>query len=183
MYIISPFSNAPPSSPPSLRHRPRLPENAFATSFDRATEATLNRFIFPEFVWRCKKWLGLGMETTLARSVAHVDRYLSAVIKTRKLELASKSDGSTPHDDLLSRFMRKGTYSDASLQHVALNFILAGRDTTSSALTWFFWLVSTRPHMEAKIKREIRASGRRAPRISAWTSCAKCTTSTRPSPS
>ena len=33
-----------------------------------------------------------------------------------------------PHDDL-SCFMRKGTYSDESLQHVALNFILAGRDT------------------------------------------------------
>ncbi|XP_037486742.1 cytochrome P450 86A22-like [Triticum dicoccoides] len=137
-----------------------LPENAFATSFDRATEATLNRFIFPEFVWRCKKWLGLGMETTLARSVAHVDRYLSAVIKTRKLELAGKIDGSgatTPHDDLLSRFMRKGTYSDDSLQHVALNFILAGRDTSSVALSWFFWLVSTHPDVERKIVRELCA--------------------------
>ncbi|VAH50538.1 unnamed protein product [Triticum turgidum subsp. durum] len=136
-----------------------LPENAFATSFDRATEATLNRFIFPEFVWRCKKWLGLGMETTLARSVAHVDRYLSAVIKTRKLELAGKIDGSgatTPHDDLLSRFMRKGTYSDDSLQHVALNFILAGRDTSSVALSWFFWLVSTHPDVERKIFRPER---------------------------
>ncbi|KAG0540605.1 hypothetical protein BDA96_03G423400 [Sorghum bicolor] len=57
-----------------------LPENAFASAFDRATETTLNRFIFPECVWRCKKWLGLGMETTLACSVQHVDRYLSAVI-------------------------------------------------------------------------------------------------------
>ncbi|VAH35282.1 unnamed protein product [Triticum turgidum subsp. durum] len=98
------------------------------------------------------------METTLARSVAHVDRYLSAVIKTRKLELASKSDGSTPHDDLLSRFMRKGTYSDDSLQHVALNFILAGRDTSSVALSWFFWLVSTHPDVERKIMKNIAGS-------------------------
>ncbi|EEE61483.1 hypothetical protein OsJ_15764 [Oryza sativa Japonica Group] len=135
-----------------------LPENDFASAFDRATEATLNRFIFPECVWRFKKWMGLGMETTLARSVQHVDRYLSAVIKARKLELAAgngKGDASsaTPHDDLLSRFMRKGTYSDESLQHVALNFILAGRDTSSVALSWFFWLVSTHPAVERKIRR------------------------------
>ncbi|KAL5213891.1 hypothetical protein ABZP36_003043 [Zizania latifolia] len=136
-----------------------LPENDFASAFDSATEATLNRFILPEFLWRFKKWLGLGMETTLARSVQHVDRYLSAVIRARKLELAgnnSKGDASaTPHDDLLSRFMRKGTYSDESLQHVALNFILAGRDTSSVALSWFFWLVSTHPAVERKIVREL----------------------------
>jgi fatty acid omega-hydroxylase len=75
-----------------------LPENAFASAFDRATEITLNRFIFPECVW-----LGLGMETTLARSVQHVDRYLSAVIKARKLELTGgKKNGAdasaTPQD-------------------------------------------------------------------------------------
>ncbi|CAM0903380.1 unnamed protein product [Alopecurus aequalis] len=136
-----------------------LPENEFASSFDRATEATLNRFIFPECVWRCKKWLGLGMETTLTRSMAHVDQYLAAVIKTRKLELADKTynTSATPHDDLLSRFMRKGTYSDDSLQHVALNFILAGRDTSSVALSWFFWLVSTHPAAERKIVRELCA--------------------------
>ena len=144
-----------------------LPDNAFASAFDRATEATLNRFIFPECVWRCKKWLGLGMETTLARSVRHVDRYLSAVIKARNLELsasaaaaATRKDllSATPHDDLLSRFMRKGTYSDESLQHVALNFILAGRDTSSVALSWFFWLVSTHPDVERQIVLELCAA-------------------------
>ncbi|KAM3242666.1 hypothetical protein ACQJBY_054965 [Aegilops geniculata] len=135
-----------------------LPENEFASAFDRATEATLNRFIFPEFLWRCKKWLGLGMETTLTSSMAHVDQYLAAVIKKRKLELAAgngKCDTAATHDDLLSRFMRKGSYSDESLQHVALNFILAGRDTSSVALSWFFWLVSTHPAVERKIVREL----------------------------
>ncbi|KAK8951516.1 Cytochrome P450 86A2 [Platanthera zijinensis] len=126
-----------------------LPENDFATAFDRATEATLQRFILPEVLWRLRKWLRLGMEDTLSRSVAHVDRYLSAVIKARKLELNSG------HDDLLSRFMRKGSYSDNSLQHVALNFILAGRDTSSVALSWFFWLVSTHPAAEQAILAEL----------------------------
>jgi fatty acid omega-hydroxylase len=129
-----------------------LPENEFANAFDRATEATLQRFILPEFIWKLKKWLGLGMESTLSQSVEHVDKYLSAIIKARKLELESAG---FEHDDLLSRFMKKGAYSDTFLQHVALSFILAGRDTSSVALSWFFWLVSTHPTIEKHLLTEL----------------------------
>ncbi|CAA7403370.1 unnamed protein product [Spirodela intermedia] len=133
---------------------PGLPENGFAAAFDRATEATLHRFIIPEFMWRLKKWLRLGMEVTLSRSLSHVDDYLSKVIAGRKLELA-RAGGASSHDDLLSRFMRKGDYSDEFLQHVALNFILAGRDTSSVALSWFFYLLIQNPRIEEKILCEI----------------------------
>ncbi|XP_008804444.2 cytochrome P450 86A8-like [Phoenix dactylifera] len=148
---------------------PSLPDNAFATAFDRATEATLHRFIFPEFVWRLKKWLRAGSEVALSDSVVHVERYLSAVIKNRKLEL--EADGGH-HDDLLSRFMKKGTYSDSFLQNVVLNFILAGRDTSSVALSWFFWLVSTHPTVERCILLELAAvlSGTRGTDPAAWVS-------------
>ncbi|XP_034675912.1 cytochrome P450 86A22 [Vitis riparia] len=135
---------------------PGLPENSFATAFDRATEATLQRFILPEFIWKLKKWLRLGLEASLTHSLGHVDKYLSDVISTRKLELVSQQQGGSPHDDLLSRFMKKKeAYSDNFLQHVALNFILAGRDTSSVALSWFFWLVIQNPRVEEKILTEI----------------------------
>ncbi|XP_052625114.1 cytochrome P450 86A22 [Lactuca sativa] len=139
---------------------PGLPENSFASAFDRATEATLQRFILPESIWKLKKMLGLGMEVDLSQSLNHVDTYLTAVINTRKLELLNKvgADGGTPHDDLLSRFMKKKeSYSDTFLQHVALNFILAGRDTSSVALSWFFWLVIRNPRVEMKILTELCA--------------------------
>ncbi|KAF8033041.1 hypothetical protein BT93_D1814 [Corymbia citriodora subsp. variegata] len=139
---------------------PGLPENGFATAFDRATEASLQRFILPEMIWKLKKWLRLGMEVSLSHSLEHIDAYLSDIISKRKLELASEQqdrDGSGPHhDDLLSRFMqKKEIYSDKFLQHVALNFILAGRDTSSVALSWFFWLVSQNPRVEENILIEI----------------------------
>ncbi|KAI3505130.1 hypothetical protein L1887_27046 [Cichorium endivia] len=135
---------------------PGLPENSFASAFDRATEATLQRFILPETIWKLKKWLGLGMEVDLSRSMGHVDEYMTNVIKTRKLELLSHTDGGTPHDDLLSRFMKKKeSYTDAFLQDVALNFILAGRDTSSVALSWFFWLVIQNPRVEQEILTEL----------------------------
>lgn len=133
-----------------------LPENEFATAFDRATEATLQRFILPEVLWKMKKWLRLGLEVSLSRSLGHVDEHLSSVIEKRKLELLNQQKDGTHHDDLLTRFMRKKEcYSDEFLQHVALNFILAGRDTSSVALSWFFWLVTQNPRVEEKILREI----------------------------
>ncbi|CAN1300700.1 Cytochrome P450 86A22 [Linum perenne] len=139
---------------------PDLPENGFAVSFDRATEATLQRFIMPELVWRLRKRLGLGMEVSMTQSLDHIDEYLSKIINTRKLELAglqsSTNSKGDPHDDLLSRFMKKKeSYSEKFLQHVALNFILAGRDTSSVALSWFFLLVSQNPRVEEKILAEI----------------------------
>ncbi|KAJ7944939.1 putative Cytochrome P450 [Quillaja saponaria] len=113
-----------------------LPENGFALAFDRATEATLQRFILPEIIWKFKKWLGLGMEVSLRRSLGHVDEYLSE-----------------HHQHTFMK--KKESYSDEFLQHVALNFILAGRDTSSVALSWFFWLVSQNPQVEEKILMEL----------------------------
>ncbi|KAG5626705.1 hypothetical protein H5410_011923 [Solanum commersonii] len=135
---------------------PGLPDNTFSSAFDRATEASLQRFILPEVVWKLKKCLGLGMEVSLSRSLVQLDKYMSDIINTRKLELMSQQKDGNPHDDLLSRFMKKKeSYTDKFLQHVALNFILAGRDTSSVALSWFFWLVIQNPVVEQKILQEI----------------------------
>ncbi|GMH00507.1 hypothetical protein Nepgr_002346 [Nepenthes gracilis] len=135
-----------------------LPENGFATAFDRATEASLQRFIFPKVIWKMKKWLRLGMEVVLSQSIVHIDSYLTDIIKSRKHELMSqqKDANSNPHDDLLSRFLKKKeSYSDKFLQHVALNFILAGRDTSSVAMSWFFWLLMQNAMVEERILREL----------------------------
>ncbi|XP_027108366.2 cytochrome P450 86A8-like [Coffea arabica] len=136
---------------------PGLPDNSFASAFDRATEASLQRFIFPEVIWKLKKWLRLGMEVSLSRSLVLVDEYLSSIINARKLELMSQpKDGSHHDDDLLSRFMKKKeSYSDKYLQEVALSFILAGRDTSSVAMSWFFWSLIQNPTIEEIILGEL----------------------------
>ncbi|KAF2315295.1 hypothetical protein GH714_038746 [Hevea brasiliensis] len=135
---------------------PGLPDNSFASAFDRATEASLQRFILPEVLWKFKKWFRLGMEVSLNRSLKQLDDYLTAVIEARKKSYFNQQKDGNPHDDLLSRFMKKKeSYSDTFLQHVALNFILAGRDTSSVALSWFFWLIIQNPSVEEKILSEI----------------------------
>ncbi|CAI7771729.1 unnamed protein product [Closterium sp. NIES-54] len=48
-------------------------------------------------------------------------------------------------------------YSERFLRYACTNFILAGRDTSSVLLTWFFWLLSWHPHVESKIVEEARS--------------------------
>ncbi|VAH54789.1 unnamed protein product [Triticum turgidum subsp. durum] len=62
--------------------------------------------------------------------------------------------------DLLSRFMASQgeSYTETALRDVVISFLLAGRETTSSALTWFFWLLSSRPDVERRIREEVAAS-------------------------
>ena len=62
--------------------------------------------------------------------------------------------------DLLTIFMglkdeKGGAYSDKFLRDICVNFILAGRDTSSVALSWFFWLLSENPEVEEEILREV----------------------------
>ncbi|KAJ0979614.1 hypothetical protein J5N97_015088 [Dioscorea zingiberensis] len=130
---------------------PELPDNPFASAFDTATEATLQRFLYPSFMWRLKKALGLGTEQNLRKSLKVVEHYITDAIAARK---------DNPSDDLLSRFIKKGDsngnpFSSSVLQWIALNFVLAGRDTSSVALSWFFWTVIQRPDIEMKIVKEI----------------------------
>lgn len=48
------------------------------------------------------------------------------------------------------------TKSGKFLRDPTLNFMLAGRDTTGAALTWFFWLVSVKREVEIKILEELK---------------------------
>ncbi|KAJ8770391.1 hypothetical protein K2173_015005 [Erythroxylum novogranatense] len=58
-------------------------------------------------------------------------------------------------EDLLSRFIKNGESSPQFLRDIVISFILAGRDTTSSALCWFFRLLSLNPDAEKNILKEL----------------------------
>ncbi|GAV65376.1 p450 domain-containing protein [Cephalotus follicularis] len=46
---------------------------------------------------------------------------------------------------------------DKFLRDLFLNFMIAGSDTTSAALSWFFWIVSQKPEVENKIREELKS--------------------------
>lgn len=130
---------------------PDFPENPFSMAFDSATESTLQRLLYPGFLWRLKKFLRIGAERRLKQSLRVVENYMDDAVAARK---------ERPSDDLLSRFMKKrdvdgNVFPTSVLQRIALNFVLAGRDTSSVALSWFFWLIMNNPRVEEKITTEL----------------------------
>ncbi|KAM7487238.1 hypothetical protein LguiB_024722 [Lonicera macranthoides] len=67
--------------------------------------------------------------------------------------------------DLLSRLIRiestnqnglKSYFSNKLLKDFCVSFILAGRDTSSVGLAWFFWLIHKNPQVETSILDEIK---------------------------
>ncbi|KAK7312210.1 hypothetical protein VNO77_35911 [Canavalia gladiata] len=137
-----------------------LPEIPFAKAFEDATEATVLRFVTPTCVWKTMRFLNLGVERKLKKSIKEVDEFAESVIRSRKKELSLQDEGTKQRSDLLTVFMRlkdengKG-YSDKFLRDICVNFILAGRDTSSVALSWFFWLLHHNPEVEENILAEI----------------------------
>ncbi|KAG6773682.1 hypothetical protein POTOM_020995 [Populus tomentosa] len=142
--------------------RPGLPDIPFARAFEDATEATLLRFITPTCIWKAMRYLDLGSEKKLKRSIKDVDDFAEEVIRTRKKELSiqSEDDKKKQGSDLLTVFMglkdeNGKPFSDRFLRDICVNFILAGRDTSSVAMSWFFWLLDSHPTVEEKILAEI----------------------------
>ena len=68
---------------------PSLPEVPFAKAFDNANEAVTYRFFDP--LWPLKRYLDIGVEAKLARSVKVVDDFTYNVIQTRRAELEVSS--------------------------------------------------------------------------------------------
>jgi fatty acid omega-hydroxylase len=110
-----------------------------------------HRFLYPGLIWRFQKIFGIGSEKMLKESLQIVETYMNNAVSDRK---------GIPSDDLMSRFMKKRDIdgkpiSAPVLQRIILSFILAGRDTSSVALSWFFWLIMNHPSVEEKIIKEL----------------------------
>ncbi|KAA8523444.1 hypothetical protein F0562_009867 [Nyssa sinensis] len=103
-----------------------LPHIPCEKAFGDAEEALLYRHVLPERFWKLQQWLQIGKEKKLSMAWVAFDQFLSPWISS-KLEDLSKSGAE-----------------------------IDGRGTTSTALTWFFWLLAINPSAETKIREEIK---------------------------
>ncbi|KAJ1689092.1 hypothetical protein LUZ63_013247 [Rhynchospora breviuscula] len=125
----------------------------FMAAFTDAQDLSSARFLEPfEDVWRMKKFLNIGKEKRLKKAISIVQAYTMNIIRSRMLKGVELNG----REDMLSRFASNKDHNEDVLRDVVTNFLLAGRETTSTALTWFFWLVSTSPDVEKKILDEIK---------------------------
>ncbi|MED6112945.1 hypothetical protein PIB30_066368 [Stylosanthes scabra] len=126
----------------------------FMRAFEDAAALSSGRFMSVfEWVWKLQKFLNFGSEKRLRESISIVHAFADKIIRSRM----ERKDLANDDVDLLSRFMATEDNSPEFLRDIVISFILAGRDTTSSGLSWFFWILSSRPDVKDKIIKEIES--------------------------
>ncbi|KAE9323293.1 hypothetical protein PR003_g17007 [Phytophthora rubi] len=145
-----------------LRANKELP---FQAAFDRAQRLTALRFIRPRWFWKMQQRLGLGAEDQLQLDIKEIDAtVLSIVQRVLAQRAVTPEDGTDKTTNMLSLFldtiakdptMDEELYDPVHLRDVVVNFLVAGRDTTAQALSWFFYSISQNPRVEAKLRRGI----------------------------
>ncbi|KAI3942635.1 hypothetical protein MKW92_011517 [Papaver armeniacum] len=138
-----------------------LPSNEMAEITDAAQRALLFRNVVPLFVWKLQRLFRIGKERVIMKAQKMVDENNGEYIFQKRKDLLAGVETA----DLLSIYIKALADNSSNFASLAakdnylkdemLNLFLAGRDTIKSALTWFFWLVSTTPYVEAKILEEL----------------------------
>jgi cytochrome P450 len=60
-------------------------------------------------------------------------------------------------EDILSRFLRVSeTTSPKYLRDIILNFISAGKDTTTTTLSWLIYMLCRHPNLQEKVAQEVK---------------------------
>ena len=144
---------------------PGLPYVACEKAFTATMETMFFRHILPESIWKLQSWIGFGKEKSLSNAWEAFDEFIYRCISMKRKELMSTNSeklSASREDrvlDLLATYMDtyKGMTSNSEkfLRDTLLVLMIAGRDPTSTTLTWFFWLISKKPLVESKIREEI----------------------------
>jgi cytochrome P450 len=93
----------------------------------------------------------------MSKDVQLINDYLAGVIKNRVEGGEAEGDG----QDLISLFMasceKDGRVPEPDeLRDLIMSFVIAGRDTTASLLTWTFYLLTGRKEMMQRARQETR---------------------------
>ncbi|KAE8667922.1 cytochrome P450 86B1-like [Hibiscus syriacus] len=141
-----------------------FPEVRFSKALDEVVEAIFYRHVWPLSFIKLMRFLNIGQEKKYKKAWRVLDDIIATIIRRRRKELKEGSASEIGKDgvDLITSYITEEKPTglecdDKFLRDTVLNMMLAGRDTTSAALTWFIWLVSKHPTVENKIIEELES--------------------------
>ncbi|KAJ8772297.1 hypothetical protein K2173_027474 [Erythroxylum novogranatense] len=123
-------------------------------AFDTASMISAMRGMAPVYaLWKTKRALNLGVEKNLKEAIKLVHDSVLEIVKSKKRVLEKDRDRKVD-GDLLSRLLSAG-HDEEVVRDMVISFIMAGRDTTSAAMTWLFWLLSKNRNVEEMLVNEV----------------------------
>ncbi|KAL9239725.1 hypothetical protein vseg_014019 [Gypsophila vaccaria] len=138
---------------------PSLPNDRFSEAFDEAVMISEMRYraLHPMF-WKICRFFNIGYEKKLKEDIKVMQNFASSVVKPIKQRIfESPTSEENKLKNVLERLLKHNpNLNDKYLVDMVNSTILAGRDTTSAALTWFFWVLHKNQRAEAEIVNEIR---------------------------
>ncbi|XP_044973426.1 cytochrome P450 94A1-like [Hordeum vulgare subsp. vulgare] len=160
------MSSSPSTSVGAVSHRPRRARTTVRTR----TEISFARILHPTtLVWRAMKLANVGSERRMREAIGVIDEYVMGMLEAE--QPPSPAEDGEREQHLLSRFAAAMDEEacggelgamfgspDAKrrfLRDVVVSFVLAGKDSTSTALTWFFWLLAANPRCERRVHEEV----------------------------
>ncbi|XP_017609091.1 alkane hydroxylase MAH1-like [Gossypium arboreum] len=141
-----------------------LPQVLFSKAVHDGEQAIFYRHVKPRSFTKLQKWLNIGQEGKYKKASKVVDDVLAEYICQKRKEVNKLNQQLVSKDgvDILTSYITEKESTglkcdDKFLRDTALNMIIAATDTTSTALTWFTWLVSKHPIVENKIIEELES--------------------------
>ncbi|XP_038882621.1 alkane hydroxylase MAH1-like isoform X2 [Benincasa hispida] len=140
----------------------QLPEVPFSKAMDDVEEVIFLRHVFPKKIWEFHKKLQIGQPKRLKQAWEIIDETIAKLIaskrKSMKNQMKEEADEQGIGVDLITSYITNTKNDDEFLRDTVLNFMIAGRDTLSSALSWFFFCLSNNPIVVANIREELKTT-------------------------
>ncbi|KAH7446256.1 hypothetical protein KP509_01G047800 [Ceratopteris richardii] len=134
-----------------------LPEDPFGRAFDNVNDIIISRLVNP--FWKIQRALNIGKEKLVKDNLAVLNSLIADVVQKRKNSISFQAQSNAEGDDLLTRFLKYNdgeheTYTDSEMRDLIVNFMVAARDTTAIALSWFIYCICKHPQVAEEIRRE-----------------------------
>ncbi|KAF4385884.1 hypothetical protein F8388_010440 [Cannabis sativa] len=133
----------------------------YLEAFNEMEEVAIHRHILPKLYWKLQKLLQIGTEKRLRIARRKFDEFLFQCISLKREQMSLTNDdddevGNNNNLGLLAIYMKEKSFSNEFLKDVAINLLAAAKDTLTTGLSWFFWILATHPNIEAKILEEMK---------------------------
>ncbi|XWS32289.1 hypothetical protein CRYUN_Cryun23aG0147100 [Craigia yunnanensis] len=105
---------------------------------------------------RSRDFFNIGSEAALKNSVRVVDNFVYKLIHNKIEQMCKSKDDSSVSELELLKFLQVSDTDPTYLRDIIHNFIIAGKDTTGGALSWFIYMLCEHPDVQEKVAQEMK---------------------------